>query len=293
MDAHEFGTGQVRARVLARGAELCSLRFAPESDRRGAEMLWQAGPAWPRHAPVLFPIVGRLVGDTLNHAGFAGRMTQHGFARDRIFQLTDRDEAGCTFVLADDADTRAAYPFAFCFLVQYRVDGATLTVLPASVGAHPAFRWPLADGIAKDAHRLVFPLDENGSVRRVAGGLLQPDAVPTPVEGRVLALRDALFGHDAIILEHPASTEVRYEAPGTRAPAITVAWSGFSTLGIWSKPADFVCIEPWSGFASPSEFVGEFTDKPGICLIAPGETLTRSLAITLHEGGASGATNRG
>ncbi len=303
MDAHEFGTDQVRARVSAAGAELRSLRFAPSSPMGGAEMLWQAGPAWPRHAPVLFPIVGRLANDTLRHAGFAGRLTQHGFARDRTFRIVAHDEAGCAWALDDDDATRAAYPFAFRFIVDYRVRAATLTqsfrvenrgetVLPVSVGAHPAFRWPLADGIAKEAHRLLFPIDENGPVRRVAGGLLAPDPVPTPVQGRVLPLTDALFAHDAIILERPASTSVRYEAPGAGAPAITVAWSGFSTLGIWSKPADFVCIEPWSGFASPSDFDGEFTDKPGISLVAPGEALTRSLAITLHESGPAPATIR-
>ncbi|MCW2622271.1 MAG: aldose epimerase, partial [Frankiales bacterium] len=44
--------------------------------------MWQAGPAWPRHAPVLFPVVGRLPGDVLRVAGVDPRMTQHGVARD-------------------------------------------------------------------------------------------------------------------------------------------------------------------------------------------------------------------
>jgi len=47
MDQHTIrGTG-VTAIVKAEGAELCSLRNAA-----GQELLWQALPAWPRHAPV-------------------------------------------------------------------------------------------------------------------------------------------------------------------------------------------------------------------------------------------------
>ena len=288
-DTHDFGTGALGVRVKARGAELCSLRFAD-----GREMLWQAGPAWPRHAPVLFPIVGRLAHDTLYHHGFAGRLTQHGFARDRDFRFLDRRHDGCTLELTDDAATRAAYPFPFRLVLDYTAAGPTLAIafrventgateLPASVGAHPAFRWPLADGIPKEAHRLVFAMDENGPVRRVEDGLMLPQPVANPIAGRVLQLSDAVFARDAVILEAPSSHEARFEAPGHAAPAITVAWEGFSTLGIWSKPANFVCIEPWQGHASPSDFAGEFSDKPGIALIPPGATLACNMRVTLHD----------
>ena len=50
----------ISATIVQQGAELVSLRNA-----EGIEFLWQAGPAWRRHSPVLFPIVGRLRGDQL------------------------------------------------------------------------------------------------------------------------------------------------------------------------------------------------------------------------------------
>lgn len=288
MNTHDFGNDAIRAQVAGAGAELVSLRFAD-----GREMLWQAGPAWRRHAPVLFPIVGRLVDDTLTHQGFSGRLAQHGFARDREFAWEARETTGCRLSLRDDAETRRSFPFAFRLVLEYSVEGAMLavtftienpgeTVLPASIGVHPAFRWPLADGVPKEAHRLVFPMDENGPVRRLADGLLLPDPVPSPVAGRVLPLSDALFAEDAVILERPASTEVRYEATDAAAPAITVGWDGFETLGIWSKPADFVCIEPWSGFASPVGYRGPFDEKPGVLHVPPGGRVMRRMRISLH-----------
>jgi galactose mutarotase-like enzyme len=74
-DTHSIRAGGLTATVKADGAELCSLR-----NEAGVEFIWQAGPAWPRHAPLLFPIVGRLRNDELKHRGKTYRMTQHGFA---------------------------------------------------------------------------------------------------------------------------------------------------------------------------------------------------------------------
>lgn len=74
-DTHTIRGGGLTATIKAHGAELCSLR----SDA-GIEFVWQAGPAWLRHAPLLFPIVGRLANDELRHRGKTYRITQHGFA---------------------------------------------------------------------------------------------------------------------------------------------------------------------------------------------------------------------
>ena len=43
-------------------------------------------------------------------------------------------------------------------------------VLPASVGAHPGFIWPLVEGLDKDAHMLEFAEPETAPVRRLDGG---------------------------------------------------------------------------------------------------------------------------
>ena len=145
MESYEIGSSALTAGVLEIGAELCSLR-----DAKGREFLWQAGPAWPRHAPNLFPIVGRLKDDRLRHGGKEYHLTQHGFARDRRFAWLSRQKTSCSLELRDSAESRAIYPFAFRLILGYEVAGAALhisftlenpgdVVLPASVGAHPAF----------------------------------------------------------------------------------------------------------------------------------------------------------
>src|ERR1700743_1298638 len=107
-DKHVIRSGGIAATIKADGAELCSLRNAD-----GLELLWQAGPQWPRHAPLLFPIVGRLKNDTLRHDGKTYPMTQHGFARDLRFDWIEQGVDSCKLVLANSAATSSHYPFAF------------------------------------------------------------------------------------------------------------------------------------------------------------------------------------
>ena len=285
------------ARIKRMGAELCSL-VGPA----GEEVLWQASAAWPRHAPILFPIVGRLADDRLNHRGRSYRMTQHGFARDRCFTLEEQTEARARFSLEDDADTAESYPFRFKLTVTFRIADGALTVtyhiansgeasLGASIGAHPAFRWPLQAGVAKSAHAISFSHAEPAPIRRLRDGLLDPTGRPTPIDGKFLALDEALFTEDAMILDQVSSRWVTYAAPGCE--PLAIAWQGFNALGLWSKPgADFLCIEPWHGTASQVDFDGAFLDKPGVFTIAPDESRLFSHAIAVGEAACRALTDR-
>lgn len=278
-DTHPLRSGSLTAAIKAYGAELRSLKDG------GKEFIWQAGPEWPRHAPLLFPIVGRLANDELRHQGKTYRMTQHGFARDNRFVWAERGERRCTLVLHDNEATRALYPFAFRLTAAYAIDDSgldlTLTIantgnetLPASVGGHPAFNWPLKPGAAKESYALTFARTESSPVRRLDGGLLRPAVESSPVKGTSLPLSESLFTDDAIIFDRIESTSVRYAAGqgASAGPWLKISWRGFRELGVWSKPsgAPFLCIEPWRGYASPAGFQGEFTDKPGLMHIAPG-----------------------
>jgi galactose mutarotase-like enzyme len=278
-DTHTIRSGTLTAAVKAQGAEMCSLMSG------GTEFVWQAGPAWPRHAPLLFPIVGRLANDELHHRGKTYRMTQHGFARDSRFAWETRDANRCVLVLEDSEATRALYPFAFRLTAAYTLDDAGLELaltiantgketLPASIGGHPAFNWPLEPGVAKESYALSFAEAEPSPVRRLDGGLIRVATQPSPVKDAVLSLSDSLFVDDAIIFDRITSNSVRFAAE-QGAPSerwLKMSWRGFRELGVWSKPsgAPFLCIEPWRGYASPAGFHGEFSDKPGLMHIAPG-----------------------
>lgn len=287
-DRHVIKAAGIAAAIKADGAELCSLKNAD-----GLELLWQAGPEWPRHAPLLFPIVGQLKHDQLTHQGRTYEMMKHGVARDQRFEWAEQGAASCRLVLNDNAETRARYPFPFRLTVAYAIGERELDVLlevtntgqemmPASIGGHPAFNWPLLPGLAKEAYSLIFSDEEPAPIRRITDGLMRAKPEPNPIDGKTLRLTESLFDDDAIILDQLKSTSVRFAAD--RGPSIEMSWEGFPQLGVWSKlgGAPFLCIEPWHGFASPVEFGGEFSDKPGVMHFAPAERRTFRYRIRVN-----------
>jgi galactose mutarotase-like enzyme len=286
VDTYTIASDALRVGIRRHGAELCQLTMAD-----GTELLWNGDPTWwSGQAPVLFPVVGALHGSRLVHQGTHHPMPRHGFARTRDFRLVRLTAHSCRLRLEDDAETRAIYPFRFRLDLDFSLDEGTLTVrhelhnpgdteLPASLGAHPGFRWPLLPGIPKTAHHLDFEKAESGPLPGVdANGLLTAATRPNPVHNRQIALDDSLFTADALVFPQVQSHAVRFTAPG--APAVVMHWEGFPQLGVWSKPgAGFLCIEPWRGHASPAGWDGEFADKPGLVKLAPGGSTQASYAI--------------
>jgi galactose mutarotase-like enzyme len=279
----ELRSDQLRAGIDPQGAQLSLLRDSSEQD-----LLWNGDPAvWKGRAPVLFPIVGELNGGRYRWQGQHYALGRHGFARDRRFALVRQDAGEVLLRLVADEHSRKVYPFAFEFDVLFRLGGSQLTVvasvrnkgdapMPASLGFHPAFRWPLSPGASRDAHLLEFEKDEVAPIRRLdAHGLLIAEPRATPLRGRRLMLDDALFRDDVVILDRFASRSVTYGAE--QGGRIRVGFPDATHLGLWTRPgAQFICIEPWRGVADPQGFDGELSNKPGVFMVPPGgsEALT-------------------
>lgn len=283
-----ISSGELRAEIEPQGAQLLYLR-----DDAGRDLLWSGDPTiWGGRAPLLFPIVGVLAGGRYRVGSNSYALPRHGFARDRKFSVESADGCSACFRLRADADTLTVYPFQFELDVRYSCSGSTLSMqasirnlgavaMPASFGFHPAFRWPLPFGETRAAHFIEFESDEPAAVRRIDGaGLLRPELQPTPIINRRLALNDALFENDALILDRVSSRWVSYGAG--RGPRIRVSFPDTPYLGLWSKPkAPFVCIEPWHGITDPEGFSGDFTEKPGIFTVPPGGAFEARVDITL------------
>ena len=111
--------------VSDHGAELTGI-YDKTNDR---EILWQADPAyWKRHAPVLFPNVGRNYKDIWRLNGKEYPSRQHGFARDSDFICTDITDTSLSFVLKSSEETLNVYPFAFALKITYTLKKHDLEV---------------------------------------------------------------------------------------------------------------------------------------------------------------------
>jgi galactose mutarotase-like enzyme len=280
---------KLTAEIDPQGAQLSALKEGT------LDLLWDGNPAlWAGRAPILFPIVGALVGGSYRLGKETYHLSRHGFARGKAFSVVNTTPSSALFRLSADDSTRQVYPFQFELDVNFALADASLSVtttvrnkgdadMPASVGYHPGFRWPLPYGHSRAAHFIEFELDEPEPVRRIGtDGLLTASPQSTPVEGRRLVLADSLFKDDVLIFDRLKSRSVTYGSDG--GPRLRVSFADAPYLGVWTKPgAPFICIEPWHGITDPQGFTGDFKDKPGVFVLAAGESLSTTMGIALLE----------
>ena len=283
-----LSSAELSAEVNPLGAQLSVLR-----DAGGRELLWNGDPAvWAGRAPLLFPIVGTLAGGSYRIGSKTYSLSRHGFARGKQFDVVAATSSRATFRLNADEATLQVYPFRFQLDVDFALNGATLSVtssvrnigqeeMPASIGYHPGFRWPLPYGEPRAAHFIEFADDEDPTIRRLdTDGLLSPQHHPTPVSHRRLVLDDALFRDDVVIFDQIRSRSVSYGAD--KGPRIRVSYPDARYLGVWTKPgAPFICIEPWQGIADEAGFTGDFRTKLGVFTLAPGAAQSLTMQIAL------------
>lgn len=298
-------SGEWTAAVDPLGAQLSILR-----DAQGRDLLWNGDPKiWAGRSPILFPIVGALNGGQYRWRGQRYALPRHGLARTRRFEIIRNEERELLFRLFSDAETLRHYPFRFELDVSYRLEGRAFVMeatvhnrggepMPASLGFHPAFRWPLPYGAARNAHDIQFAFAEPAPIRRLDdNGLVLPTTQPSPVRDRQLLLDDALFAQDVVIFDRLVSRQLSYGVADVAAratsgavamksapesPRLLISFAAATHLGLWTRPgAPFVCIEPWRGVADPVGFDEEFERKPGLFRVPPGDS--RSLAMQIES----------
>jgi galactose mutarotase-like enzyme len=149
-----------------------------------------------------------------------------------------------------------------------------------SVGGHPAFKVPLAEGTTYTDYQLEFnQVEDAGRWPLSAEGLIKDAPVPLLEHTKVLPLKKELFLEDALVFKHLQSDVVTLRSDVTER-GLRFQFDGFPYLGIWAAPnADFVCIEPWCGIADSVQATGALTEKEGINALEAGGTFERQWEV--------------
>ncbi|MEM6321543.1 MAG: aldose 1-epimerase family protein [Bacteroidota bacterium] len=281
----------LRIAVKSHGAELCSL----VKKVSGVEYLWQADAKfWGRHAPVLFPIVGRLQNDQYLFKGKIYEMKQHGLARNLPFELIEQKADCLVFELTDSAETKTSYPFSFSLRISYTLSGKRLQIgyevlntndqeaLHFSIGGHPAFRCPLNVEENRSDYQLVFSQKELAAKQLLDNGIRNRQIDLVLRNSRYLPISDNLFDDDALVFQHLESESVTLQRG--HIAILTFHFTGFPYLGIWSKnqQSPFVCIEPWFGVADHVNHSQILKEKEGIINLTPKGTFSCAYAVEIH-----------
>lgn len=272
------------------GAEMHSILKAD------TEYLWQADKAyWARHAPVLFPIVGKLKNGKYQLDGKTYQMGGHGFARDNEFKLVSSDKQKVIFELVTSDESLKHYPFRFTFRVSYELNENQIKVryevknedekkMAFGVGAHPAFNVPLKNGSFEDYKLTISPAEKRTFIPLdpPTGTLKLSQKVENEVSE--FALSRELFNEDALVFT--SSDEMKISLTNQIDDAgVTVSWKNMPYFGLWSPyPAEapFVCIEPWCGIADDEATDGELSTKFGVNTLEPAAEFACEYTIAIH-----------
>lgn len=280
--------------VADHGAELSSV-YDKEND---FERVWCADPAvWNRHAPILFPFVGKVRGGVYRYQGQEYTMkTQHGFARDKDFVCVEASDNKIVHRLSATEETKTIYPFDFELTVTHCLDkenprklhiiwevkNAGSEDMYFMIGGHPAFN--VSEGNSKFDYLLEIPGQDEYSLTPLnpATGFAMPwEPVKLIMDQGYAKIDETLF--DTYIWDNYQVKEITLAKPD-KTPYVTMKCEGFPSMGVWGNPnAEFVCLEPWIGRTDDDNSTGNLEDKPDVQIAAPGETKTYTYSVEFHK----------
>ena len=287
---YEIKNKFIKAKIKSFGAELNSLQKIDDN----LEYIWQGDSKyWARHSPILFPIVGRLKNDSYFYKNQKFNMSQHGFARDKEFEIINQGDDFIEFRLCSDEKSLEIYPFLFELVLGYKLEKNSLIIsykvvnksndeMFFSIGAHPAFNWVLNENEQKEDYFLEFE-NIKSTKRYFLNDLgLVYDSLDLNITDNKLFLNEELFKDDALVFNDTNIKNVTLKSIKSE-NFIKMNFEDFPYLGIWSKPsgAPFLCIEPWCGVADDIKTNQNFEEKNGILNLKKDEVFKASYSIEI------------
>ena len=277
--------------IAEHGAELTRIF----NKKTGEETLWEADAKyWKRHAPVLFPNVGKTYKNTVKIDGVQYPTSQHGFARDSDFKCIHAGAKRAEFLLTSTDEMKEVYPYDFELLITYTLDKNVINVkwevknpsdetIYFTIGGHPAFRFGKPEE-KKEDYILRFPGKEKLEYVLIdpKEAAVDPEKVSElKLEEECCPVTEKMFEKDALIFDHTQIEEVWLcRKDGT--PYVGVKAEGFPNFGIWSvKDAPFVCLEPWMGRCDNIGYDQELSQKENVNSAAAGETFEKEYQIII------------
>lgn len=275
---YDLVSNNLEVSINSKGAEISSVKY------NALEYIWQAKvEVWPRHTPVLFPIVGRLKSNSFNYNGQNYSLSQHGFARDKEFKCISQNDKEISLELLSDEETKKIFPFDFSLTITYTIkdDMVSCTYKVAnpseqslffSIGAHPGFRIPIEKSERFEDYKLTFDPIKQYQTTVLQEGLLSETKEKLVLTNGELNLNLSLFDKDALVFENSQIEAISLSSPSGK--GVELKCKDWPYLGIWSKKgcSEFVCLEPWYGITDSEHATGDLKSKKGIIELAGGKS---------------------
>lgn len=271
---------------------ISNAKFKAEIDEQGAQLthlynlagnfdyMWN-NDIWPKHAPVLFPAIGRSNEDAYLYEGKRYEMPQHGFAEDLLFTVSKQSEDSVTMVLKDSRTTMKYYPFAFTLAITFTVNNEGLHLafdvqndddkeMSFALGSHPAFNVPINNEGSFDDYQveLTPAMDQLNywEIVKTPNPYRTGALKPMPgANGSTIKLNHDNFEAGLLIIENNGLKSVKLSSPKSE-HSIEMSLDDFRYLCLWTKEganAPFLCLEPFDGLPDVNGDLRELEAKEG------------------------------
>lgn len=249
------------AKISSLGAELISLK------KDGRESVWIGDCAyWGEHAPLLFPVCGRLLDDGYRYGGKRYEMKGHGFAKSCEFTLIKSSESCLILSLKESEGTLVQYPFCFELVCSYTLsdDGlfASYTVkntgegdMPYMFGWHPGFNLISDGGAEINDYYVDFGNLESLTLYPLVTGThfaSRKSESYSLTDGKLVINENYLYPRDTLLFYgHENRCTLGCEKNSFK---VMFSWSeNLPLLALWKRndsKAKYFCLEPWTGMPS-------------------------------------------
>ena len=287
-------SSQLEAHLHPKGAEIHKIIGLSD----GMNYMWRRDPVlWANSAPILFPIVGKVVNDTYRVDGKEYHLTQHGFARHNEFEIAEQGDDFVVFTL-DYTNFLDVYPYKFRLTVTYKVEGLVLTChckvenldtkeIYFGIGGHPAFACPMYENESANDYYIEFEKEEtlDRHMINTAVSLFNGQTQPLFDHEKKFMVRQATFKDDAVIVHDFKSSWVALRSLNHNR-AIKFHMNNWKWLGIWASKhvGGLIAIEPWNGHTDVEGFTGEYKEKEGLINLPVDSTFECEFNVEVIEG---------
>lgn len=281
----------LRVNINEHGAQITSLY----NKKNDIEYIWTADEKyWLWHAPILFPIEGKLKDGICKIDGKAYHISQHGFARDNDFKVIEYNNDDVTLCLTENVETLKVFPFKFKLLVTYKLETNSLKTIYKvintdikniyfTIGSHPGFNIPLTKNGKFDDYEVDFSskyetlsLDSDGFV---------DENNPIKHDNTPLHISRSDFKNDALIYRFKDKMVKIGLHNSDASHGIQLSSNNAKFWGIWStypKDSHFICIEPWWGITDTIDTDQNFKHKFANNKLAPSEKYIASYSMKAY-----------
>ena len=276
------------------GGELLSCKLEGiEKIHQGADLTDEKGKVYlDKHAPIMFPIVGKLKRNQTIISGRTYEILPNGFASDMEYEPVTKLDNFHSYMLKSNKYTMVRFPYEFELYNTYRQEENKLIFIykvintgnvnmPFGLGSYPAFKVD-QDDLKIGNYYLEFEEEETRAhFLYLIDGLVATEYGKNKLENnKYILLDEHTFDNDAIIVKGIQNKKISLKNKRTKKTILTMDFKDWPYLAIWSKAgAPFICIEPWMSTPDNINSSNIFVKKSNMIVLAPREEFENKFSV--------------